>query len=174
MIPVTNSSTPATTSTKQVKLTKEGYERLEQALAHEQERLIEATRIVQEQMENSTDSEDTGLEDAKREKRQVEARIEELEDTLARAVLIEGAAATDGTVNLGATVVLSNETAKKEMTVRVVSAAEATVRGTDKTPRISDDSPVGRELMGRKEGDAFVVNLEGGKQVKYKVKSVSY
>ena len=160
-------------TTKQIKLTKEGYERLEKALAQEQERLTEATRIVQEQMENSTDSEDTGLEDAKREKRQVEARIEELEDTLARATVIEGGA-DDGAVNLGATVVLSNETAKKEMTVKVVSAAEASVRGGDKTPRISDDSPVGRELMGRREGDAFVVNLEGGKQVKYKVKGVSY
>lgn len=170
---MTNSnSTP--TAPKQVKLTKEGYERLQQALEQEQERLIEATRIVQEQMENSTDSEDTGLEEAKREKRQVEARIEELEDTLARAIVIEGATAPDGTVNLGATVMLSNETAKKEMTVKVVSAAEASVRGTDNVPRISDDSPVGRELIGRKEGDAFVVNLEGGKQVKYKVKGVSY
>ena len=34
------------TTPKQIKLTKEGYERLEQALAQEQERLIEATRIV--------------------------------------------------------------------------------------------------------------------------------
>lgn len=162
------------TTSKQIKLTKEGYERLERALAQEQERLVEATRIVQEQMENSTDSEDTGLEDAKREKRQVEARIEELEDTLARATVLEGSTAADGTVNLGATVVLSNETAKKEMTVKVVSAAEASVRGNDQTPRISDDSPVGRELLGRKEGEAFVVNLEGGKQVKYKVKGISY
>ncbi len=161
------------TTPKQIKLTKEGYERLEQALAQEQERLIEATRIVQEQMENATDAEDTGLEDAKREKRLVEARIEELEDNLARATVIEGGAA-DGTVGLGATVVLTNETAKKEMTVRVVSTAEASVRGGDKVPRISDDSPVGRELLGRREGESFVVNLEAGKQVKYTVKSVSY
>ncbi|RTR30720.1 GreA/GreB family elongation factor [Deinococcus radiophilus] len=162
------------TNSKPIRLTREGYERLEQALAHEQERLTEATRIVQEQMENSTDAEDTGLEDAKREKRQVEARIEELEDTLARATVIEASEQDSGTVGLGATVVLSNETAKKEMTVKVVSAAEASVRGTDKVPRISDDSPVGEKLIGCGEGDAFVVNLEGGKQVKYKVKSVSY
>ena len=160
------------TTTKQVKLTREGYERLEQTLAHEQQRLTEATRILQEQMENSTDAEDTGLEEAKREKRMVEARIEELEDTLARATVIEGAE-NSGVVGLGATVDLSNDTAKREMTVKVVSAAEAVVRVGD-IPRISEDSPVGQQLMGRREGEAFVVNLEGGKQVKYKVKAVRY
>ncbi|WP_414656565.1 GreA/GreB family elongation factor [Deinococcus sp. VB343] len=160
------------TQPKQVRLTREGFERLEKALAQEQNRLNEATRILQEQMETSADNEDTGLEDAKREKMVIEARINELEDTLARATLIEDHE-NEGRVELGAIVLLANETNKKDMKVQVVSAAEAVMMGGS-LPRISEDSPVGKELMGRKKGEAFVVNLDGGKQMKYKVKSIEY
>lgn len=160
------------TQNKPVRLTQEGFERLESALAQEQERLNEATRILQEQMETSADNEDTGLEDAKREKMAIEARIEELEDTLARATLIEDQEGA-GRVSLGAIVVLANETNKKDMKVQVVSAAEAGIMGGS-LPRISEDSPVGQELIGRKKGESFVVNLDGGKQIKYKVKSIEY
>lgn len=158
------------TQSKQIRLTREGYERIEKNLEQEQQRLAEATRILQEQMETSADNEDTGLEDAKREKQLIEARIDELEDTLARASII-AEHENDGRVALGAIVVLSIEATKKEMKVQVVSAPEATII-SDGLPRISEDSPVGKELMGRKKGEAFVVNLDNGKQMKYKVKSI--
>lgn len=161
-----------TQATKTVKLTREGFERLQRALDQEQARLAEATRILQEQMETSSDTEDTGLEDAKREKMNIEARIDELEDTLGLATIIEDHE-NDGRVELGAIVVLSNETTKKETRVLVVSAPEAAVTGGS-LPRVSEDSPVGKELMGRKKGEAFVVNLDNGKQMKYKVKSIEY
>ncbi|QFP75978.1 GreA/GreB family elongation factor [Deinococcus sp. AJ005] len=161
-----------TQSTKTVRLTREGYERLQRALDQEQARLAEATRILQEQMETSADSEDTGLEDAKREKMNIEARIDELEDTLSQATVIEDHE-NAGRVELGAIVVLNNETSKKETKVMVVSAPEAAVTGGS-LPRVSEDSPVGKELMGRKKGEAFVVNLDNGKQMKYKVKSIEY
>lgn len=155
---------------KQIKLTREGFASLEKALEQEQARLTEATRILQEQMEASTDSEDTGLEDAKREKGLIEARIDEIEDTLARATLITDQE-SGGRVGLGSVLVLHNEAAGKDMKVQLVSAPEATARG-GQYPKISDDSPVGRELMGRKKGESFVVNLENGKQMKYKIKSI--
>jgi transcription elongation factor GreA len=155
---------------KDIKLTREGFERLRQNLAHEQARLDEATRDIQAQMDASADFEDTGLEDARREKLNIEARIDELEDTLARAQLIEGSA-EKGRVGLGSVIDLTNEVTKKTMRVQLVSAPEATVLGGS-LPKISEDSPVGTQLAGRKEGDAFVVNLESGKQVKYKVGKV--
>ena len=76
-------------------------------------------------------------------------------------------------MELGAIVVLGNEATKKDMKVMVVSAPEAAVTGGS-LPRVSEDSPVGKELMGRKKGEAFVVNLDNGKQMKYKVKSIEY
>ncbi|ADV68100.1 GreA/GreB family elongation factor [Deinococcus maricopensis] len=158
---------------RDIKLTREGFERLQRTLDHERERLEEATRILQEQMEASADNEDTGLEDAKREKMSIEARIDDLEDTLARATLIEDHSEDAGHVALGAIVVLHNEATKKDMRVQIVSAPEASVLGGS-LPKISDDSPVGTQLLGRKTGESFVVNLENGKQVKYKVKNVEY
>ncbi|WP_034383435.1 GreA/GreB family elongation factor [Deinococcus sp. YIM 77859] len=157
---------------RQVRLTREGHERLQRTLAQEQARLAEATRILQEQMETSADTEDTGLEDAKREKMNIEARIEELEETLARATIIEDHE-NEGTVELGAIVTLTNETTKKDMRVQIVSAPEAAVLGGT-LPRISEESPVGRQLMGRRTGETFVVNLENGKQVKYRVTNIEY
>ncbi len=154
---------------KEIKLTREGFERLQNSLNNERAKLEEATRVLQEQMETSTDAEDTGLEDAKREKMNIEARIDELEDTLTRAQLIESQGA-DGRVGLGTVVVLHNEITKKDMKVQVVSAPEAGVLGGS-LPRISDDSPVGLQLIGRKSGETFVVNLDNGKQMKYRVVS---
>lgn len=156
---------------REIKLTREGYERLQKALEHEQNRLAEATRILQEQMEAAADFEDTGLEDAKREKLNIEARIDELEDTLARASIMEDGAASTGRAELGSVVVLFNEATKKDMRLQLVSAAEAAVLGGS-LPKISDDSPVGTQLLGRKSGESFVVNLGEGRQVKYKVKSI--
>ena len=131
---------------KEIKLTREGFERLQAILETEKARLEEATRVLQEQMETSTDAEDTGLEDVKREKMNIEARIDELEDTLTRAQLVEGKGA-EGRVSLGTVVILHNEATKKDMRVQVVSAPEAGVLGGN-LPRISDDSPVGLQLIG--------------------------
>lgn len=157
---------------KEVRLTRAGYERLERNLLQEQQRLVEATRILQEQMETSSDAEDTGLEDAKREKQLIEARIDELEYTLSRAKIIEGSQ-DKGTAQLGAVVVLMTEKPKKEMTMQLVSAPEATVLSGD-IPRISEESPVGRELKGRKQGESFIVVAGNGRTIEYTVKSISY
>ena len=157
---------------REIKLTREGYERLQKTLQHEQNRLVEATRILQEQMETAADYEDTGLEDAKREKMNIEARIDELEDTLARAIIMEDHNGDEGRASLGAIIVLVDENNKREMKVQLVSAPEASVLGGG-LPKISDDSPVGTQLLGRRVGESFVVNL-GQRQAKYTVKSVEY
>ena len=88
-------------------------------------------------------------------------------------IIEDGESSAGGRVELGSVIVLANETTKKDMKVQVVSAPEAAVLGGS-LPRISEDSPVGKELAGRKKGEAFVVNLDNGKQVKYKVKSIEY
>lgn len=157
---------------REVKLTQEGFERLKRTLEQEQERLAEATRILSEQMEAADDLEDNGLEEAKREKLNIETRIEELEDMLTRAKIISPADLKEESVNLGAYVTLEDEKTGKQMKVQLVSASEAKVLGQK---IVSEDSPVGTQLMGRKAGDSFVVNLDEGKrQLKYKVVGIEY
>ncbi|PZA08379.1 MULTISPECIES: GreA/GreB family elongation factor [unclassified Meiothermus] len=144
---------------REVRLTRDGYERLKRELEQERARLQDATRILQELMESSDDYDDSGLEDAKREKARIEARIDSLEDTLSRAVVIEGAQ-EKGVVTLGAIVTLKAREGKGEqMEVQVVSPAEASV--LEHPMKISDESPMGKALLGRKLGET--VHLESPK-----------
>ncbi|NJK43372.1 MAG: transcription elongation factor GreA [Pleurocapsa sp. SU_196_0] len=152
--------------TREVKLTREGFERLGKQLEVEKQRLIEATAILQQQMEDSDDYDGSGLEDAKREKLTIEGRIDELEDTLSRAVVIEGSEGGK-IVSLGSTVKLKEEKTGKEMEVQLVSGAEVAVLSAG-IRKVSDDSPLGQKLMGRKKNEMFVVDVERG-QLKYKV-----
>jgi len=152
---------------REVKLTKAGYERLQQELKEEKKRLEEATRILQEQMESFEDYEDSGLEEAKREKAQIEARVESLEDILRNAVIIESA---DGDkVTLGSIVVVQDEKTGENLTLQIVAPAEATV--LEEPMRISDESPLGGALLGRKEGDKVRVNTPSGRK-NYRILSV--
>lgn len=158
---------------REVKLTREGFERLQRSLEQEQARLAEATRILQEQIADTDDYDDAGLEGAKREKALIEQRIDELEDTLSRAVIIETPGGTEA-VTLGSFVVLKEERSGREMEVQVVSAPEASILdGTRErhVPKVSDDSPLGKSLLGRRNGELFIVDLEN-RQLKYKVVSI--
>lgn len=155
--------------TKVVQLTREGFERLQRQLDRENERLIEATGILRETMASGDNFDDTGLEDAKREKGLIEARVEELEDTLARSVLIESPVGID-TITLGATVRLREERSGKELKVQLVSAPEASILEAG-IAKVSEDSPLGRQLKGRKANDQFSVELPTN-QLNYKVLSI--
>jgi len=152
---------------REVKLTKAGYERLQLELAEEKKRLEEATRILQEQMESFEDYEDSGLEEAKREKAQIEARVDALEDILHRAVIIESAEGDK--ITLGSVVVVQDEKAGESLTLQIVAPAEATV--LEEPMRVSDESPLGKALLGRKEGDKVRVDTPSGKR-RYRILSV--
>lgn len=152
--------------TREVQLTKAGRERLEATLAEEQRRLESATRILEEISGTTDDYDDSGLEDAKQEKARLEARVDELEDQLSRAVIIEDHARTQ--VDLGSLITL--EEGSEELRVQLVSPAEAEVVGED-VPHISDASPLGKALLGRKVGDAFDVEL-GRRKASYKILSI--
>lgn len=142
-------------ATRSVRLTQEGYDRLKTTLEQEYVRLDEATKILRELTGSSDDYDDSGLEEAKQEKGRIENRIDDLEDQLARAEIIQ--AHEDGRIDLGATVTLQ-EKGKAEVKVQVVSPVEAGVLEGD-VPKVSDESPLGRALIGRREGDTVQVTI---------------
>ncbi len=153
---------------REIKLTKAGYERLKAQLEQEYQRLAEATRILQEQMESFEDYEDSGLEDAKREKARIEARIDSLEDTLSRAVILED---TQGgqVVALGSRLVLQDAESGEGYELQIVAPAEASV--LEDPIKISDESPVGSALLGRREGESIRVETPRGVR-EYRIISV--
>ncbi|MEX2543222.1 MAG: GreA/GreB family elongation factor [Trueperaceae bacterium] len=139
---------------RQVRLTQEGYDRLKAQLEQEYARLEEATRILRELTGSSDDYDDSGLEEAKREKARLEMRIDNLEDQLNRAEII--AAHEVDKVDLGVTVTLQDTASKEAFEVQVVSPIEAGVLEGE-IPKVSDESPLGRAVMGRRAGDTVEV-----------------
>ncbi|RIH89351.1 Transcription inhibitor protein Gfh1 [Meiothermus luteus] len=155
---------------REVKLTKSGYERLVAELEQERARLQEATRILQELMESSDDYDDSGLEDAKREKARIEARIESLTDTLSRAQIIEEEGHEVSVVTLGAVVQLKSKEGDL-MEVQVVSPAEASV--LERPMKISDESPLGKALLGQKVGAKVMLETPKGKR-EFRIESIQH
>lgn len=152
-----------------VRITPEGYQRLQADLALEQERLEEATRILQELTGTSDDYDDTGLEDAKAEKSRIERRIDRLEEQLARAEIIEESGPSDR-VDIGSTVTLDSGDGDV-FTVQLVSPVEAGVLSSD-IPKVSDESPLGRALKGRGKNESFKVEING-RVTNYQVKDIA-
>jgi transcription elongation factor GreA len=153
---------------REVRLTQDGYDRLKTTIEQEKVRLEEATKILQELTGSSDDYDDSGLEDAKREKARIEQHIDELEDQLNRAVIIENHKASK--VDLGATVNLKEKGAKKGFDVQVVSSVEVSVLEGD-VMKVSDQSPMGKALMGRKKGEVVKVAI-GNKTTEYTLVSI--
>lgn len=145
---------------REVKLTKAGYERLMKQLEQERERLQEATKILQELMESSDDYDDSGLEAAKQEKAQIEARIDSLEDVLSRAVILEEGSGE--VIGLGSVVELEDPATGERLEVQVVSPAEASVLETPM--KISDASPMGKALLGHRVGDVLALDTPRGRK----------
>ncbi|GIW27677.1 MAG: transcription inhibitor protein Gfh1 [Meiothermus sp.] len=155
---------------REVKLTKSGYERLVAELEQERARLQDATRILQELMESSDDYDDSGLEDAKREKARIEARIDSLTDTLSRAEIIEEEGTKASVVTLGAVVSLKSKEGD-HMEVQVVAPAEASV--LERPMKISDESPMGKALLGQKVGAKVLLETPKGKK-EFKIESIRH
>ena len=153
---------------RQVRLTQEGYDRLAATLEHERERLEEATLILRELTGSSDDYDDAGLEEAKREKARIEMRIDNLDDQLARAEIIEAHERSE--VDLGSVVTLQQTSTKEAFDVQVVSPVEASVLEGD-IPKVSDESPLGKALMGKKPGDTFKVTINE-KTTEYSLMSI--
>jgi transcription elongation factor GreA len=154
---------------RQVRLTQEGFDRLKAQLEQEYERLEEATRILRELTGSSDDYDDSGLEEAKREKARLEMRIDNLEDQLNRAEII--AAHEVDKVDLGAVITLQDTASKEAFEVQLVSPIEAGVLEGD-IPKVSDESPLGQALMGRKPGDTVEVVINNRRN-EYTLMSIS-
>jgi transcription elongation factor GreA len=154
---------------RQVRLTQEGYDRLKAQLEQEYGRLEEATRILRELTGSSDDYDDSGLEEAKREKARLEMRIDNLEDQLNRAEIIE--AHEVDKVDLGTVITLQDTASKEAFEIQVVSPIEAGVLEGD-IPKVSDESPLGRAVMGRKPGDTVEVVINN-RRTEYTLMSIS-
>lgn len=139
---------------KTINITKEGKAELEKELAE----LIAQRPAIAERIATARAfgdlSENQEYTDARAEQKNVENRILEIQDTLKDAVIIR--TRKSDKVNIGATVTI--KMAGKEFVYAVVGPVEANpLEG-----KISHESPLGKQLLGRKAGEEFDFN---GKKV---------
>lgn len=149
-------------------LTKEGLEKLTKELEYlSTERREQVAERLQRAFEDGQDDdfiESAELEAARNEQSFLEGRIKELEDILKNYQLIAEDRTPHDSVRIGDTVIVSEEGFDENETYHLVGAAEA-----DPTEgRISNESPLGKALMGAKVGEVVRVNAPNG-MIEFKV-----
>lgn len=151
---------------KKMYLTKEGFERLQAELDNllvvERKAIAERIRTAKEYGDLSENSE---YSDAKEQQAFVEGRILELEHILKNSEIIDENHTNCEDVKVGCTVHLEAE--EKELKYRIVGSAEA----DPQKGFISNESPIGKALLGKKMGDQVEVSVPAG-TMSYKIKKV--
>ena len=102
---------------------------------------------------------------AKDEQRDIELRIEEIEKILKNAEVVVEDEVDEGKINVGCKVKVLDMEYDEEMDFQLVGSTEAnSLQG-----KISNESPVGKALIGAKQGDVVDVELADGDIMQYKV-----
>ena len=146
-------------------MTKEGYEELQNELAYRKtEKTAEITEKIMEAKAQGDLSENSEYEEARIEQAANAQRIEEIEAILKNAEVIDDSDISTDKVSLGAYVTLQNTTTKEEYKYKLVGESEVDF----KKKRISENSPVGRAIIGQKKGKTVSVSAPKG-IIKYKI-----
>lgn len=142
---------------KAYQLTPAGKLDLENELNELKARRSEIAQKIADARDYGDLSENAEYSAARDEQGQVESRIAEIEEILLNASLIKGSSGKAGKVGLGVTVDLESG-AKKKVSYTIVGSVEADpLEG-----RISDESPIGQALMGKKVGESVSIKTPSG------------
>jgi len=113
----------------------------------------EIAAMIAEARSNCDQTENAEYYAAKKEQAKLYGRIAEIEDILSHATIIEDENLASGRVGLGCTVVVKDVETGEEETYRITGSQEA----NPMEGKISDDSPMGRAMVGKAVGDRFTV-----------------
>ena len=142
---------------KEIRITKEGLAGLEAELQQlVMVRRPEVAEKIKRAREMGGTENNAEYDDAKNDQAFVEGRILMLENTINNAVIIESPVLPD-VVELGNKVLIQNQDGKIEQYAIVGSTESNPIEG-----KISDESPVGRALLGKKIGDKVEVSTPAG------------
>lgn len=156
-------------SKKEVLLTYEGLKKLEKELEYlKGEKRKEIAERIKQALAFGDISENSEYDEAKNEQAQNEIRIVQLENMLKNARIIDEDEVDTKVVNLGTKVKVVELDSEEEFVFQIVGSTEA-----DPTQsRISNESPVGKALLGHKVGDTVDVEVPGGK-IRYKIVDIN-
>lgn len=148
-------------------ITQTGMDKLKKEL---EERKVVTRREIAESIKEAKEqgdlSENAEYAEAKRQQRENETRIMQLENIIRTSQIVSNSG-TNGRVEIGSTVEI--ETKGTKMTFKIVGSNEADPMGG----KISNESPIGKSFLGKKKDEKFEVSLPNGKRVDYKILSIS-
>ena len=145
------------------------YDELKQELDYSKTtRADEVAELIKEARGFGDLSENSEYDEAKNEQGKLYSRIAELEDILLHAVIVDEAEMDSDKISIGCKVIVTNLDTRKQMPAyKIVGSQEADVMSR----AISEESPVGKALMGRKAGDEVTVEAPKG-VIHYRVDSI--
>jgi transcription elongation factor GreA len=150
---------------KEVILTPEGFEKLKHEIAYlSNEKRREVADRIRIAREFGDIAENAEYDDAKNEQAMLEARIAKLEEQLLAARVIQKKEVTSDVVSIGSRVRLKDMDANETVEYHIVGSAEA----NPTQHRLSNESPVGRAILGRKKGEVVEVEAPRG-SLKFKI-----
>ena len=154
---------------KEVILTPQGLEDLKEKIEFlSTERRREVAERIKEAREFGDISENSEYDDAKNEQAMLERQIAELEDKLRSAQVIDETAVTNEVVSVGVTVHVKDQKTDKSVKYKIVGSAEA----NPSENKLSNESPVGKALLGHKRNDVVSVPVPRGPQRKLKITKI--
>ncbi|MDY5846443.1 MAG: transcription elongation factor GreA [Bariatricus sp.] len=154
---------------KKTLLTYTGLKKLEDEL--ENLKVVKRKEVavkIKEAREQGDLSENAEYDAAKDEQRDIEARIEELEKILKNAEVVVEDDVDLEKINIGCTVDVYDREFEEEMEFKIVGSTEA----NSLAGKISNESPVGRALIGKKVGDVVAVETQAG-VIEYEVLKIN-
>ena len=154
---------------KQVKLTEDGLKQLEEELEYlKTKKRKEVSEKIKVALGFGDLSENSEYDEAKNEQAQVEARIVSVENMLKNAIVIDESERDTSKVELGAAVTIHDIEFDEDITYKIVGSTEA----DPDEGRLSDESPLGKSLMGKAEGEMIDVDAPAG-VIQYKILKIS-
>jgi transcription elongation factor GreA len=154
---------------KDVILTPEGLEKLQRELDDLQtNKRREVAERIKEAREFGDISENSEYDDAKNEQMMLEQKIAQIEERLRSASVVDTSELSTDVVRIGVTVNVKDEKTGDSDKYMIVGSAEA----NPSEKRLSNESPVGKALIGHKRNDTVDVALPNGKKRKLKITKI--
>jgi transcription elongation factor GreA len=154
---------------KDVILTPEGLEKLRLELEHlSNDKRREVAERIKEAREFGDIAENAEYDDAKNEQAMLEARIAQVQEKLRMATVIEPEDLSTEVVQVGSVVHVKDEKTGKSQKYTIVGSAEANPGEN----RLSNESPVGRALFGKKRNELVSVQVPRGPARKLKITKI--
>lgn len=144
---------------KKVRMSAEGYKNLEKELEYlVTVRRAEVAQKLKEARSFGDLSENAEYDEAKNEQAILESKIQEMETTIANAIVVDESELSNDEVGVGSVVTLRDLELEEDMTLQIVGSTEADPENN----KISEDAPIGIAALKKKVGDIIEVEAPVG------------